>query len=232
MLKYLSFTKYIVLISCLIFSTAGCSSFKKTKNLEDMSHQELLQKGLDQMKNGDMSRALITLQTVKDRYPYTQSAVVASLKLADTYYDMGEYAMAYDLYVEFERLHPKDDNIPYIRYQRGMCNFKQIRDFDREQRHAMLATVEFVKLINEYPDNEYTIKARRHYRSCLLNLTKFELYTGNFYFKQGDYLAALHRYEYAMKNFPDLGQYYEALEKISICKLKLTGLNEDTLDEK
>ena len=196
-----------------------------------MSHEELLKKGLEQVEKGDLARALMSLQTVKDRYPYTQSAIVASLKLADTYYDMGEYAMAIDLYVEFERLHPKDVNIPYIRYQRGMCNFKQIKGYDREQRHAVAAALDFVKLINEYPDNEYTIKARRHYRSCLINLTRFEIYTGNFYFKQGFYHAALNRYEYAIKNFPDLGQYYEALEKISVCKIKLAMLNEEILDE-
>jgi outer membrane protein assembly factor BamD len=231
MYKYLSFPKYIILITCIIFAATGCSSFRKAKMLEDMSPEELLQKGLEQSKNGDLARALLSLQTVKARYPYTQSAIVASLKLADTYYEMGEYAMAYDLYVEFERLHPKDVNVPYIRYQRGMCNFRQIKGFDREQRHAMSAAVDFLKLINEYPDNEYTIKARRHYRSCLINLTTFEIYTGNFYFKQGHYLAALHRYEFAIENFPDLGQYYEALEKISVCKLRLARLNADTLGE-
>jgi outer membrane protein assembly factor BamD len=196
-----------------------------------MGHAELLQKGLENAKKGNLAGALMSLQLVKDRYPYTESAIVASLKLADTYFDMGEYATAFDLYYEFERLHPKDTHIPYIQYQKGMCSFKQIRGFDREQTHAMRARIEFGRLINQYPDNEYSVKARRHYRDCLLNLTRFEIFTANFYFKQKKYLPALERYKYAVKYFPDLGQYHEALEKISICKLKLDALNKEGVAE-
>lgn len=189
-----------------------------------MGHAELLEKGLKAAERNQLSQALTYLQIVKDRYPYTESAVIASLKLADTYFDMGEYVTAYDLYSEFERFHPNDSHIPYIKYQRGMCYFKQIRGFDRDQRHALAASVEFVKLIHDYPDNEYSIKARRRYRECLFKLTKFEIYTGDFYFRQKDYLAALNRYKYAVKKYPDVGQYHGALEKISLCNLKIAEL--------
>ena len=224
--KNFSYLKCILFISCLIFAAAGCST-NKARRLENMGHVELLEKGLKQAENGELGGALQSLQLVKDRYPYTESAVVASLKLADTYYDLGEYLTAYDLYSEFDRLHPNDVNIPYVKYQRGMCNFKQIKGFDREQKHAMIASLEFLKLINQYPDSKYATKARRHYRECLLNLTKYEIYTANFYFGQGKYLSALNRYTYAIKHFPDLGQYHEALQKISICKLKLAELDKE-----
>jgi len=223
--KYLSYVRYILLISCLIFTATGCSS-RKVNRIENMGHAELLEKGLKHAEKGELSSALASLQTVKARYPYTESAIVASLKLADTYFNMGEYLTAHDLYSEFERFHPKDGNIPYIEYQRGMCFFKQIRGFDREQKYAQAASVEFEKLITRYPDSEYSIKARRQMRACLSNLTKFEIYTGDFYFRQKKYLSALNRYKYAIENFPDMGQYHDALDKISLCKLKLaeTGI--------
>ena len=231
MSKYLSYVKCILLISCLVFAVAGCS-LKKSRKLEDMSHAELLQKGLEELKKGDLPKALANLQMVKARYPYTDSAIVASLDLADTYYKMNEFATAYDLYNEFERYHPKDPHIPYIKYQKGMCNFAQIKGFDREQTHVQKARVEFERLINQFPNSEYTVMARRHLRKCILYLTKFEIYTGNFYFKQGKYLSALQRYTYAIKNYPDLGQYHEALEKISICKSKLAKSNKVALTRK
>lgn len=228
--KNLLYIRSILLAFCVIIAVSGCS-IKKERKIEDMNHAELLEKGLKYAEKKQMSGALLCLQMVKDRYPYTESAVVASLKLADTYYDMGENVTAYDLYSEFERFHPKDKNIPYIKYKRGMCFFKQIRGFDREQKHALVASVEFAKLINEYPDNEYAIKARRHYRECLLKLTKFEIYTGDFYFRQKKYLSALNRYKYAIKNYPDLGQYHDALEKINLCKLKLAEVEEPLTEE-
>lgn len=227
MIKYSFYVKCILLVSCLILTVAGCST-KKSNRMENMGHAELLQKGLEQVKKGNMAQALMSLQLVKDRYPYTESAVIASLKLADTYFDMGEYTTAFDLYYEFEKLHPKDSNIPYIQYQKGMCSYKQIRGFDREQTHAVKAKIDFGRLINQYPDSEYSIKARRYYRECLLNLSRFEIFTANFYFKQKKYFSALERYKYAVKYFPDLGQYHEALEKIGICKLKLAALDKET----
>ena len=226
--KYLSYIKCILLISFLLFSATGCAT-KKAKLLEDMGHAELLEKGLKYEGKGNTKAAVQFLQLVKDRYPYTESAITASIKLADTYFKMGEYATAYDLYAEFERYHPDDGNLPYIGFQKGMCYFKQIRGFDREQKHALIASIEFVKLLTMYPDSEYSMKARRYYRECLLNLAKFEIYTGNFYFNQKKYLSALQRYTYAIKNFPDVGQYHEALAKISICKAKLAELGEEPI---
>ena len=223
MYKYLSYARCILLITCLIFAATGCST--KKRRLEDMGHAELLEKGLRQLDRSELGPAVASLQMVKDRYPYTESAITASLKLADTYYDMGEYITAHDLYSDFERLHPNDGNIPYIKYRRGMCFFKQIRSFDREQTYTLSASIEFLKLINDYPDSEYSVKARRHYRECLLNLTKFEIYTGDFYFRTKHYLSALNRYKYAIKNFPDVGQYHDALEKISLCKSKMAKLD-------
>lgn len=218
--RYISYIKYILIISCVIFIAAGCS--KKPK--PDIGYKELLQMGLKKLKDGNPTQALAMLQTVKDRYPYTDSAVVASLKLADTYYELKEYDSAYDLYDEFERYHPKEADIPYVKYQKAMCNFVRIRSFDRDQSHVQKAKEEFEKLINQFPTGEYTLMARRHLRECLLKLAQFEIYTGNFYFNQKKYISAMQRYKYAIHNFPDVGQYHDALEKINKCQIKLAEI--------
>jgi len=220
--KYLSKIKYILMIFFVIFIAAGCS--KKPKP-EEIGHAKLLEKGLHELKVGSPQRAALYLQTLKDRYPYTESAVIASLKLADIYFDMDEYATAYDLYDEFERYHPKDDNIPYIKYQKAMSHFVQIKSFDRDQSHVQKAKEEFEKLINQFPDNEYSVMARRHLRVCLFKLARFEMYTGNFYFNQKMYASAIQRYKYAINNYPDVGQYYEALDKINLSYLKMAEYN-------
>jgi outer membrane protein assembly factor BamD len=164
---------------------------------------------------------------VKNRYPYTDSAIVASLKLADTYYELGEYESAYDLYNEFDSYHPKDENIPYVKYRKGMCYFTRIKGFDQEQTYAQKAKLEFERLIALFPDNEYSKQARRHLRSCLINLAHFEVYTGNFYYRQKNYRAALQRYLFALKSYPDVGQYYEAINKISICNMKIAEMEKE-----
>jgi outer membrane protein assembly factor BamD len=218
--------KYIVFILCLFLIAAGCST-KKTRKLDEMGHAELLEKGLKELKKNDLTNALQTLQMVKNRYPYTDSAIVAALKLADTNYDLNEYETAYDLYNEFDRYHPKDKNGPYVKYRMGMCFFIKIKSFDREQTHAQKAKIEFERLISQYPDNEYSKQARRHLRTCLINLANFEIYTGNFYYRQKNYRSALQRYTFALKSYPDVGQYYEAINKISLCNMKIAELDKE-----
>jgi len=48
-----------------------------------------------------------------------------------------------------------------------------------------------------------------------MQLAGSELYVGHFYFKMKKYNAAMSRYRYILENFPDLGQYHEALEYLS-----------------
>jgi len=211
---------YIMFVSCLIFLFSGCSA-KKNPNLNKEGHVVLLEKGLTQMKAGDFSRSLRTLKSVKDRYPYTKSAIIANLKLADTYFELDEFETAFDLYNEFERFHPKDPNAPYAMFQKGMCHFVQIRSFDREQDHINNARYMFALLIKKYPDDEYANMARKNLRKSISYLAKYEVYVGDFYFKQGKYISALERYTYAIKNFPDMGHYHEVLESMSKCKQKL-----------
>ena len=39
-----------------------------------------------------------------------------------------------------------------------------------------------------------------------------------YYYKMGKYEAAMKRYMYLIENYPDMGQYHEALEFIAKCK--------------
>lgn len=212
--------RYVILLSCLFFFFGGCAGKKKLRPNE-MGHKALLDKGLQQLKVGEFKSATKTLQSVVDRYPYTKAAIIASLKLADAYYVRGDFDTAFDLYDKFVRYHPRDPNSPHAMYQMGMCHFSQVKSFDRDQTHILKAENIFVRLIRMYPNSEYANKARKNLRTCLTYLARYEVFVGNFYFKHGDYLAALGRYTNAIKNYPDMGQYNEALEYMSKCKRKL-----------
>lgn len=230
MSRYLPFVKYFVFILSLFLIGSGCST-KKARKIDEMGHAELLEKGLNYLKKSDYLNAITNLQMVKNRYPYTDSAVVAALKLADTYYELGEYESAYGLYSEFDMYHPKDENGPYVKYRKGMCYFTKVKGFDKEQTHAQRAKIEFERLIAQYPDNEYSKQARRHLRTCLINLAHFEVYTGNFYYRQKNYRAALQRYLFALKSYPDVGHYHEAINKISLCNMKIAELEKEPAAE-
>lgn len=208
----------------LLFLLSGCSLYNSFFGKGDEKDAtELMSEGMENLDRGSYKDAVEAFQKLKDRYPYSKFAVTAELKMADALYLTGEYDQGYAAYDEFEKLHPKHKDIPYVIYQKAMCQFQQVRTKDREQVHTMNAKVDFERVISRFPKSEYADRARKNLRQCLIYLAEYELYVGDFYFKGGLYRAALARYTYAIQNYPDLGHYHEALESIAKCKQKLAA---------
>ena len=175
---------------------------------------ELMAEGLEKFDKGHWDNAVEAFQGVKDRYPYSKYAIMAELKVADTQYQRKEFDEAFEAYDEFEKLHPKNKDIPYVIYRKGMSHFSQVSAIDREQVNTKQAREEFERLVKRFPRNEYAMRARKKIQLCLVSLAEYELYVGNYYFKMGRYRAAIARYRYIIENYPDMGQYHEALESI------------------
>jgi outer membrane protein assembly factor BamD len=213
----------LAVIMLLVFLN-GCSTIDKILGggvEDDADAGELMIQGNENLSQGRYKDAVDAFQKIKDRFPYSKHAVSAELKMADALYLQEEYDLAYTAYDEFEKLHPKHKDMPYVIYQKGMSNFSQVKSKDREQAHTLKAKEEFERLIKRYPRDDYANKARKNLRECLIYLAEYELFVANFYYKQGRYRAALGRYTYILNNYPDMGQYQDAMEGITRCKEKL-----------
>ena len=99
-----------------------------------------------------------------------------------------------------------------------MCHFTQVSTIDRDQSHTYQARGEFDRLLKKFPRSVYANRARRKLRECYIYLAEYELYVGHFYYKMKKYRTAMGRYRYLLENYPDLGQYKDALEYMSKCK--------------
>lgn len=211
--------RFIVVGMMLPFLIGGCSHFGKK---EEKTPAELMSEGMKSFEKGNYEAAAETFQKVKDRYPYNTFAIIAELKMADSLYKREVYEEAYDAYDEFERLHPKNENIPYVIYQKGMSHFQQLKTIDRDQSHTLKSEEEFERLVKRFPRDDYAKRARKNIRKCLVYLAEYELYVGHFYYKMEKYRAAMARYTYLMNTYPDMGQYHEALEYMRRCKEELS----------
>ena len=188
---------------------------------EEQPPSELMQQAMEDLDRGYYKAATEAFQKIKDRYPYSKYAIVAEMKMADTLFIQSSYDEAYDAYKEFEKLHPKHPSIPYVIYREGMCHYEQMDSVDRDQTHSMKAREEFGRLVNRFPKSIYASRARMKIRRCYRDLAQHELYVGRFYFKKKEYGAAAARFRYAIEHYPDVGQYYEALEYLGKCEEKL-----------
>ena len=214
--KIIYFIAGVFLLSLL----GGCAE-KQQVTTDPTGPEKLLDWGLNRMKRNDFKSAIISFQAIKDRYPYSKTVITAELKMAESNILLKDYEDALDVYDDFEKLHPKDSNIPFVIYQKGMCNLEQVRTIDRDPTYTLKARREFERLVKRFPENEWANKARANLRKCITYIAEYELYVGHFYYKMGEYVSALDRYTFVIKNYPDVGQYHEALEYISKCKEKL-----------
>jgi outer membrane protein assembly factor BamD len=213
----------IISVAVLISALWGCAERKPS--ISKQGPEALLAFGLERLERNEYERAEMAFLAIKNRYPYSKQVITAELKMAESHVRRKDFDSALLVYYDFERLHPKDNNIPYVIYQEGLCNFEQVSTIDREQTHVIEAKQEFERLIKRFPDSKYANKARGYLRKCLVHLAEYELYVGHFYFKMGEYEAAMHRYKYIIQNYPDMGQYHEALEYIGKCKKRLAEKN-------
>ncbi len=212
--------RILLLILIIGIFSCGCgtlnSIFGKGKKKE-AEPQDLFQRGMDLMDKGlygDASEAFLELT---EKYPFSQLALEAELRYADSLFQKKDYEGALEAYSNFQKLHPRDKNIPYVIYKMGMCHYNQIRGFDRDLEHAREAKKVFERLLKGYPKSRYATMARESLTECYKMLAYHEVYVGKFYFRNGKYTAALQRFKNAIEQYPDVGQYTEALDFIAKC---------------
>lgn len=211
---------FIGILSVSLLGGCSISEWFATKETPK-TVADLMDQGEELFDQGRYAESGQVFQAVIDRYPYSGYAAMAEVMLADGHYERQEFEDAYIVYDDFERLHPKNERIPYVMYQKGMCEFEQVIAMDREQSHAARARRDFERLIRKFPENIYAGKAQKHLREALMYLSEYELSVGHFYFKMAEYEAALNRYTHLIKYYPDMGYYHEALAYISKCHAKI-----------
>ncbi len=211
-----------LLSGCVVLDSAVGVIDRFLAGEEELTPHELLIEGQEYLEAGRYQSAADSFQQITDRYPYSPQAIRAELLMADAVYKRKDYALAYELYDEFERLHPRNENVPFVIYRKGMCHLERVSTIDRDQTHTHAAKDEFERLVRQFPEDRYSKLARIKIRKCLIYLAEYELYVGHFYFKRGNLRAAMGRYQYIIENYPDMGQYHEALEYIHICQERLS----------
>lgn len=188
----------------------------------EVTPQQLAQEGMDELKAQRYATAIDRFQKIRDQYPYSRYAILAELKIADAYYQKEEYIEALEAYRHFEQLHPKNEAVPYVAYQQGMCLYQQMTGFDRDQTPVVEAIQTFSRLQQTYPESEYAARAQARITECQNSLAHHEFYVGEFYFSQGAYKAARGRFLSLVKNYPDTGFHMRALEYIRVCDQMIT----------
>ena len=189
---------------------------------DNQTAEELALGGMEYYTNGDYKKAIDHFQRLKDIYPFSKYAMLAELKLGDAHYRIEQYDDAIFAYEEFEKLHPRNEAIPYVIYQIGRCHFDRVTTPDRDQNAARKALEAFQRLIKQYPRDPYARSAADHVVACYKSLSGHDFGIGVFYYNSKRYKAALSRFRSVVTEYPDVGYHQPALDYIVRSEKKLS----------
>jgi len=185
----------VVLILCL-----GCGG--KTNVRTPETDDYYFNKAMAFYREKDYWQAKPVFTELRDKFPLSQYAVLAELRLADIHFFSSEYVEAIHFYEEFKRLHPSHPDVPYAIFQLGMCYFNQRASIDRDQTPVEKASRHFEFLISHYPDSPFTGKAMGKYTICRQMMFEHDFYIAAFYYKTKEYWAAEQRFVKMIPAYP------------------------------
>ena len=217
-----------IAIGCLMIWVVltGCSSVQDKIDEffgmeEGETAAEIAWEGMNAYESGKYLKAIEKFQKIKDFYPFSKYAILAELKIADAHYQREEYEEAIFEYENFERLHPRNEAIPYVIYQIGRCYFDQIDTTDRDQTSARKALEAFQRLQKQFPEDQYARRSEEHISIAQKSLAGHTYRIAVFYYKTKRYKAALHRFMSIISDYPDVGYHQQALEYIAKCEASI-----------
>lgn len=201
----------LLIVALVISGPLAC----KKKHPEPKDPAQLYNEGLAYMNDrrgklgflfpSDYEKARKAFEEIIFDHPTSRYAPLAELRIADTYYESGEYQLAVTAYDDWRKNHVGRPETPYVCYRVAMSYYHQILSIDRDQTTTRMALLEFQNLIKNYSSSEYAGAVGDKAEILRTRLAKHEYYVGQFYFRHKDYWAAIDRFEGILENFPKKG---------------------------
>jgi outer membrane protein assembly factor BamD len=182
----------------LISMSVGCSNSSKTAK---SSGQTLSGKD-EQIFIGD---------TVEKNYDPN-----VIMKRAESFYDKEDYAEAIIEYQHFLDLHRMHTLASYAQFKLAESHFKQVKTIDRDIDPIYKALDAYQKLRRDYSGSRYDSDAGERIQACHRMIAQSYLFVGQFYYRRDAYLAAAHRFEAILKQYPDMDIAGDALYYLAL----------------
>ena len=208
----------LLIISILILM--GCASNEKEE--AEPPEVQLYRMAQDRINAQNYLGAVDSLARIERFYPFGVYAEQARADLIYAHYMSGDYDQAYAASEKFIRLYPRNTNVDYAYFMKGMTgyyadegllgNIFSLSLAKRDITGALESYADLTEFLIRFPESEY-IDAARERLIFLRNLiASSELDGAEYYLKRGAYLAALNRANYVLKNIPNSTEKQRALD--------------------
>ena len=211
-----------LIIPLIIVSLALMSCAKNEVVIGNAGPDVEIKKCIKLSQKKDYEDAIQCLEMFKARYPRSREGQEAELMIGDAYFDKKDYLLAAESYAAFIKLHPFSPRLDYAFYRRGLSLFKESpKAIDRDQQYLGEAIENLKVAIQRFPNSTYRPLALKYYKEARLRIAKRNMYVGRFYFRVGQYKAAIPRLEEVATQYKDSGLAPKALYMATVSNLKL-----------
>jgi len=138
------------------------------------------------------------------------------MKRAESFFDKEDYAEAIIEYQHFLDLHRVHTLASYAQFKLGESHFKQVKRIDRDIDPIYKALDAYQKLRRDYSGSRYDSEAGERIQACHRMVAQSYLFVGQFYYRRDAYLAAAHRFEAILKQYPDMDVAGDALYYLAL----------------
>lgn len=190
--------KFVIPLLVVMGLTFGCSSSSKTAK----SSGQPLSGTDEQIFIGD---------TVEKNYDPN-----VIMKRAESFFDKEDYAEAIIEYQHFLDLHRVHTLASYAQFKLAESHFKQSKRIDRDIDPIYKALDAYQKLRKDFPGSRYDVEAGERIQACHRTIAQAYMFVGQFYYRRDAYLAAAHRFEAILKQYPDMDIAGDALYYLAL----------------
>jgi len=214
-----------VLVSCL----AACGGRKGVEQFA--APDPLYEKAEKELTLGNYDEAIKLYEQLEVAHPFSDPARQGRLDLIYAYYRAHKPEQAVDAADTFIRENPRDPNVDYAYYLKGLVYFEFDRNFleklfrvdlcERPPNEAYKAFSNFSQLVQRYPNSPYSADA--HQRMVFLRncFASYETNVAKYYVERGAWVAAANRAKYAVETYPATPSTRDALETMAFSYRKL-----------
>ena len=200
---------------------AACGSKEEEISYLERPPEQIYNEAYDTLLDGNHVVAKQLFDEVERQHPYSVWAPQAQIMAAFSDYQENRYDDAINTLNRFIQLNPGHRDIAYAYYLKAISYYEQISDVGRDQSMTLLALESLQEVVRRFPRSEYARDSRLKIDLARDHLAGKEMTIARFYQKQGEYLAAINRFQRVIRTYDTTTHTPEALHRLVECYLAL-----------
>ena len=228
----------LTIISVCFAYLIGCGGAQKPQSYKDRA-EYAYKSAQSLLEDGSYLEALNGFNTVKNEFPYSPYAALASLGVGHVYFEEEKYVEAIDVYRLFVRSYPEHPEVATALYKESRAFFEQRPSdlaifppaYERDKGPTNDTITALGRFLTRFPKDRRVTKARKMMRVCRGSLADYELYVAKFYLQGERPWAARSRLETVVQRFEDAPEQWRQGALLLIeTYLALVSIEEEGVD--